>query len=98
MFTVLLPRFLSLGGKVTRFLATFRAAAGSLAFCSSSMTTAGSSGTCTLPALSCVLSLVIQVYAHANAHIHSLLQPLCPETEDTMNGSEGSLRCLSEWV
>ncbi len=44
--TVLFLFLLSLGGKTTRFLATFLGAAGSLAFCSSSMTCAGSSGTC----------------------------------------------------
>ena len=32
MLTVLLPRFLSLDGKATRFLATFLGAAGSFAF------------------------------------------------------------------
>ena len=45
MLTALLLRFRSLGGKTARFLATFLGAAGSFAFCSSSMTRAGSSGT-----------------------------------------------------
>jgi len=45
MLTPLFLFLLSLGGKTTRFLATFLGAAGSLAFCSSSMTCAGSSGT-----------------------------------------------------
>ena len=67
MLTVLLPRFLSLGGKVTRFLATFLAAAGSLAFCSSSMTTAGSSGTCRLSHQPSK-----HTQANANAHWHTL--------------------------